>query len=320
MLSSISNSNRLWQASCDPVARTLGLTAVILLAVGVFRPRTEFGRTPEQAGRDKLTWRGGADAVLLGDSRIVRGFSPAVMQNELPGLRIRNFGFNGLGFTFEYFQAALRVLDPASSRKLVVLGVTPRTLTRQAARRNLFTTLRMERRTPWPALLEACRERLEQAGRQYDSIRLQPILQSLRLGRVAGVYGRAHDDGWYESDHLPRSPSASSQHYRLLFGEDAVSDDEIESVLAFVRDCRSSGIRVCGFRPPVSAALLEVENELSGFNEEDFRRRFTDAGGVWAPCEPISTETYDGAHLTPEGARRASQTLGAEIQRLLFER
>src|SRR5512146_2424266 len=74
------------------------------------------------------------DLILMGDSRVYRGLSPASMESVLTGYRIFNFGYSGGGLDRLMYAAAEKRLDPKSDRPSIVFGVTPLALTPYAAR------------------------------------------------------------------------------------------------------------------------------------------------------------------------------------------
>ena len=86
----------------------------------------------------KYGWTGCADVVVTGDSRTGSGVSPGRMKQYLQGLRIVNYAFGGNGYSSEYLAAIENVLDPHSSNKMIILGISPQSLTKSMAARNGF--------------------------------------------------------------------------------------------------------------------------------------------------------------------------------------
>ena len=101
---------------------------------------------------------------------------------------------------------------------------------------------------------------------------------------------------------------------KIHFANTQVSAEMIEALLNTVRGWTARGIRVYGVRPPVSRALYNLENNISGFQEDSFRQQFAEAGGHWLHTEN-KYPTYDGSHLNETSARQFSQDLAADIQR-----
>jgi hypothetical protein len=79
----------------------------------------------------------------------------------------------------------------------------------------------------------------------------------------------------------------------------------------------SRGIDVYAFRVPSSQAMVELENQMSGFDEAAFVEQFTSAGGIWfsIPLEPY--HSFDGSHLTKQAALKLSADLATLIRKSL---
>ena len=76
------------------------------------------------------------DILLVGDSRVYRGLSPAAMAAVLKGSKILNFGYSSAGFEPFFLDAAVKKLS-AKGKRILVLGVTPHSLTAIAAQNKL---------------------------------------------------------------------------------------------------------------------------------------------------------------------------------------
>ena len=57
-----------------------------------------------------------------------------------------------------------------------------------------------------------------------------------------------------------------------------------------------------GFRPPTVEEVVALENELSGFQEEEFKAAFETAGGNWLDVDRFGYPSHDGCHLRRDGA------------------
>jgi len=95
-----------------------------------------------------------------------------------------------------------------------------------------------------------------------------------------------------------------------------VFDDEqnIKNVLKFTRDWTAKEIRVYGFLPPTCKQMYELENEISGFDQEDFVEQFVQAGGIWLKVDPCGYFSFDGSHLSEDSAIRFSNDLARLIK------
>jgi hypothetical protein len=76
------------------------------------------------------------------------------------------------------------------------------------------------------------------------------------------------------------------------------------------------GIMVLAFRPPVSEKMLELENELSGFDQRLFIEKFEECGGTWLNIKQSDYETYDGSHLNRDSAVKLSFEIARNIRNI----
>ena len=112
----------------------LVIAATLIGLIGLLRP--DAMRT---VSREKWfwTWKTHSDrkfdVVFVGDSRTYRGISPESMAEGLQGFRILNFGYSSGSLSALMLAEAESRLD-AGGRRIIVLGVTPSSLTPRAAR------------------------------------------------------------------------------------------------------------------------------------------------------------------------------------------
>ena len=130
----------------ERTAVALVVAIVVTVAIGQWRP-IEHADTllPTQYWAIKMEWKACADVVLAGDSRINAGLAPTEMAGSLPDRRILNFGFYAVAFTPQYLEAIEDVLDPDSGEPIIVLGISPHSLSPRGARNNQFIT---EKKSP----------------------------------------------------------------------------------------------------------------------------------------------------------------------------
>jgi hypothetical protein len=256
------------------------------------------------------------DMILMGDSRLYRGISPQAIEAILPGMRILNFGYSGGGLNPLMYQAAEQRLDPESNHPVIVFGVTPLTLTKQAEKNEHY---------------------LQELNRPADYIFMQRYLQPLvrfleplnpstlfrtKVDQASaftqqGYYQEFYDDGWIASWTIPEDPQRTLQSFRDIFNETPVDAESVERLLEQTQQWTQRGIQVYAFRVPSSPQMVALENQLSGFDEAAFVEKFKNAGGVWfdIPLEPY--HSYDGSHLTKEAALKLSTDLGRLINEML---
>lgn len=293
-------------------AMLLGLA--LTTAVAWRRPTDVTGMPPTAYWAVKTDWRGVADVVLAGDSRTYRGVVPEVVSGQLDGMRVRNFGYSGLGFGPAYLDAVDDVLDPDATRPIIVLGITPVSLTDGATNDNGYlhhagrsTSERFLARH-FGGLLET-----------YDAMTWREFTTAVGLddGPRAHYYEHYQPDGWVAADKVPENPTEAIGPYSSAFspqGNGKVSPEVVDNLLQRIRHWTDRGIRVFAFRVPSSADMVDLEDRLSGYPEADLPRRVVEAGGTWIDMDQDAYHSYDGSHLQRDAARRMSATLARRIQ------
>ena len=246
----------------------------------------------------------GFDIVVPGDSRVYRGVSPSAMRRVLPTARILNLGYSSGGLADPLLARAEDALAPDSPVRAIVVGITPFSLTEEAA----------------------ANEHL----RQY----LQSSQSNERMRQVMGVVGafdplidapipgleggngeqRFYQDGWVASHAVFVDHSEGLKLYREHFNRVQVSTKVLDGFLKRVAEWRAKGIRVFGFRPPTCPQMVALEDEKSGFNAAEVRARFEAAGGIWIDFLHENYVCYDGSHLDADSASELSVVLAKYIK------
>ena len=298
-------NQRLWQYG-------VATAACLALAAGL-HPRLYVNEnsSPSFWAR-KMRWRGQFDMVLAGDSRVYQGLSPAIMARHLPARRIGNFGFKGTGYGEEYLARLPQLLDPRSSQRAIVLGVSPGSLTEASATRNGF--LEWHRMTPLEVWNASQPESVAYFFAPYTIDDLSALLRGrkprLPAPRVV-VRETYHTDGWVACSAIRENPREALEGYRMRL--EPVSETVTNRLVGAIPNWTDAGIRVYAFRPPTTAEMAALEEERSGFDEEQVAGRISDAGGVWITIANGNYRSYDGSHLSDDGARRLSQDLALAI-------
>lgn len=323
MSSSTSSSSRLRALAADRTARTLLLSSALTLAAGAVLSPLRDDETDTVAARDRF-WAlkthfqdAACDVVILGDSRAYRGIAPQAMCGVLRDRVIRNFGYSSGGLNPLMYEAACKWLNPASGQKIVVLAVSPWSLTPDAAANAQFLE---ETRRPFSQVVE--RVYVKPMTRFFAPIGRDRI-EALLCGETRAPPERHeeyHDDGWMSVEAARADYQRELRVYREGFQKVKVLPSLCEELFAAVRRWTDQGVLVVGVRVPTLPEMLEVENAVSGFDEETFVPRFAAAGGVWLAFDPADYSTYDGSHLDAGSAVRFSRRLDEEIARSLDRR
>jgi hypothetical protein len=254
----------------------------------------------------KLGWKNCSDVVLVGDSRVGSGLSPKEMTECLADRRILNYAFDGCGFYKEYLEAIPQVLDPQSDRKMIVMGITPRSLI-SSIRSDHFIYGHQKKKGHSSTILAYSNDLLQ----FLRPMKLKELLSTvLPYENTKSFFRKDYTDGWSARQIL------GQDHMMSIYPEyveNKVSSDIIDGVIEHVRTWTESGISVYAFRPPTTVETFEVENLHSGFDEEFFVKAFQDAGGIWINVDQTAYPSYDGSHLCPDGAIEFSHDLSRKI-------
>jgi hypothetical protein len=252
------------------------------------------------------------DALIIGDSRSYRGLSPAEMSKMLRGLRIYNLAFSAGGLNPEIYDAASGMLGSNGSEKIMILGITPGSLMESTEGNRKY---REEHNRPRSSYLE--RVYINNRLQRFAPFDLKAILSAAANSHdVAPRYvNRYMDDGWVGSDRYPEDATEELASYREVMTHFRVKATLVQALLEQTRKWTASGINVYGFRPPTSKAMLDLENRMSGFDEQSFKEGFEVAGGKWIPVDIDQYHCYDGSHLSESSAIRLSDYIAAQIAR-----
>ena len=211
------------------------------------------------------------------------------------------------------YREAESKFDPGSKKKIVVLAVTPYSLTPDAAENKHY-------------MQEKTRHREDIYQRLYINpllIFFEPTTPFDILEAIKGkknplselYYQEFHDDGWVASWIVPENPDKALKSYRDSFSKTKVSSELIQQLMRQTQDWVQQGIHLFAFRPPTTEKMDQLEKQLSGFNENLFVKQFQKMGGIWLSFDRKAYHSYDGSHLRKDSAIRFSQDLAVKIRR-----
>lgn len=291
----------------ERLIRTIIISMALICIVGFMKPETD-----KTAYREKLFWILKThspellDVIIVGDSRVYRGLSPEHMGKNLLGCRIFNFAYSAGSLGERMLSEAEKRLDP-NGRKIIILGVTPLSLTPRSALDEQF-------------LQEKNKDRLEVAyimhlGQLNDFF--APFTKLLKTADSDSpeYHQEYHKDGWIASWMKPERPNEGLDSYAGAFTNNSVSAEIEKNLVARTADLVKRGYRVFAFRPPTCREMTELENRLSGFREEEFVKNFTAAGGLWIPVSNNDYHSYDCSHIDKESAIKLSYFIADRISR-----
>lgn len=286
------------------------IAALALIAATALRrgPSDPNLRNLSQFWSNKMTWQGAADCVIAGDSRAGQGLVPATLSEQLGGVRVLNFAFDSGGYSEEYLRAIDDVLDEASPSPLIVLALTPYSLTPGAIRLNEFEHQRHLAASPLKVALSDSLDRLQ-------PMRVDLVGEELLGRRTSGpAQDRVwHSDGWVQVKREGGNERMYEKHYHESFAGNRVDPDIVANVARHTADWTRRGVRVAVFRAPISAPIRAIEDACSGFDEPAIRETLVTAGARWLEPTGIPYLTYDGSHLGGREAMRLTVNLGLQL-------
>jgi len=289
----------------DKTFITLLLSIVLILCIGALRPEKQTKLYPKQYWVLKSQWTKCADMVFAGDSRVYAGISPEHINTTVANQRIFNFGYSANGYSKKYLAAIDNLIAPESISKTIVLGIAPHTLTEETLTVNGFTdhqytsAYNIYMQTHWPRFMYFI------TPMSFKDIKhgLIPKSQEKQFTR------EYHANGWIASKLTPEN-TVYEKKYLKYFKENKVSDRIINNVIHQVKLWHSQGIKVYAFRPPASPNMIQIEDNNSQFNQDQFIVKLSNAGGIWLDLNTTQYHTFDASHLTKLEAIRFSQDIG----------
>ena len=307
----------------DRTSGALILSALLILAAAAFK-RAPASLEDHTEIENRRFWIIKAhsprkfDVMIMGDSRIYRGISPAAMGTELPQLRILNFGFSSGGLNREIYSLAEERLDKKSNLKIIVLGITPYSLTPLTEDNRHYWT---ERKRPWEEVLQF--QYIDPFLEIFQPTSPLEILRGLGGTKVRpkqGYYHTFYDDGWIASTKIPEDPREEIPPYREIYAKNRVSPRLIDDLIRQTQVWSKNGILVFGLLFPTSKEMEDLEKERSGLDAGALADRFRSAGGIWLTFEGDRYHSYDGSHLDRDSAVRFSIALARQIRAHLGKR
>lgn len=284
---------------------TLLISLVLICIVGFIKPETD-----KTAYREELFWilkthnNDLQDIIILGDSRVYRGVSPEFMRKNLPGHRILNFGYSSGSLDERMLSEAEKKLD-ANGKKIIILGVTPHSLTPRSALDEHYLQEKNKAKLEISYVLHL----------GYLNDFFMPFTKLLQIAspNYQAYHQEYHKDGWVASWMIPENHNEGLASYTDAFTNNTISAEIERKLLLKTEDWTKRGFHVFAFRPPTCQAMLELEKKLSGFNEEEFVKKFRKAGGSWVPVSNNDYHSYDCSHIDKESAIKFSLFLADNI-------
>ncbi len=250
--------------------------------------------------------------LLMGDSRIYRALSPEIMEKELPGLKVLNFGYSNGGLNSVMFEAAEKKLIQGGQPRILVLGVTANSVTDYSKENQQYI---QELTLPREEVLE--RLYLNPVRYWFSATSPEKLKQHLQHKKDTAYYRNTYFmNGYVESEKYPADTTFAVSSYIDDFTNYKVDSVHLKVLFDQVEKWSKEGFTVIGFVPPLSLPMRELEDSLGLFDEAKIKAGFEKASGHWFNINPNNYKTYDGSHVTIESARKLSGELAEYIKKL----
>jgi hypothetical protein len=295
------------------IIATLLIASVLIGTLSFFLPKNEEKYLRDRFWTQKTFASAKYQVIVVGDSRVYRGVSPEVMEKNLPGMKVLNFGYSNGGLNPAMFEAAEEKLSKVGQKNVIVLGVSPNCITAFTQKNEQF---QQERTRPREDIFE--RLYLNGILYQFSATTPEGIRDLLKKKPSASHYrNEYYSNGYVESEKFPVDTMEAISSYTQDFANYKVELQYVERLAWQVKDWSSRGICVVGFRPPASAPMRALEDSVGLYNETIISARFREAGGHWIELKHNRYKTYDGSHLDRRSAILLSNDLAVEIKRML---
>lgn len=252
--------------------------------------------------------------VVAGDSRIYRGISPTEMSKILDGYRGFNVGYSSAGFSTSMFDKIEKHVDFDSHKPIIVLGVSPWSLTPNAGKNEHMC-----------GELSRKKEELVQAkyfsfvNAYFAPYSLKEVFDGLKKldGKKGNSY-RYTSKGWVASNTDMPNQQKALWHVEADYTNNQISHEQLQQMTKKVGEWKQKGAEVIAFRPPSTRKMEMMEDSLSGYNEKYVAKVLENAGAVWVDVDVDNYFSYDGSHLDEASAIRLSQDIALKIRKIIY--
>ncbi len=282
------------------------LSILLTVCLGLFRPQksySEFSRDHFWTLKTHTSEKYGI--VIYGDSRVYRGLAPEFVSSGT-GLSCFNFGYSSGSMSQRMLDFADSHLDDTKT-PVIVLGITPYSLTVDALKDQQF-------------LQELNRSGYDKFQRMYIDPRLVFFdkIEPTDLFGMGTTLSEDHcTDGWVKTASPERNLSAGLESYKKSLSGNPIDQKAVDGLIRQIAAWGKQNITVIAYRPPTFDGMEALEDELTGFDENELASEIEAAGGFWLDLPNSGLVTYDGSHLTLESTIDVSQAINFRIKKLI---
>ena len=288
---------------------TIGLVVMGLLGPGSPDPQEEVLAKQTAFFINKAHQTEKFDMVIVGDSRALRGLSPAEISKQLPDVSIFNFAFNAGGMNVEMYDEADKLLQADSSTRSVLLVPTSLAFMLHKTSNSQFREYRLKPK--------------DQAWLYQNAPAVANFFQSLSpsvflrrwfdLKPQKFLTQEFTSDGWLATEQTPRDDVTNLHTQREILASHKIDPGLISEFMAKTKAWTNDGTNVFALFPPAYEPRAALEDSLLDFDKAAFRLAFVQAGGIWLDPTEAAYVTYDGSHLEKASALEFSRQVGISL-------
>lgn len=250
------------------------------------------------------------DLLVAGDSRVYRGVSTKPFK-EVLNVEAYNLGFSGGNFETQMFDIIDQKLNKESKQPIIVLGVTPHSLTKHYKPNGHIRELTKMKREEVFTYMYFLRY-----GSVFSPYSITEIINKISNDKYwkTGFYQVPNiEEGWIASDFQNRAPNSALEPYYNTCSKRDIDSSVMHRFFNQIEGWCEKGYKVYGFIPPSSPNIESLERSYLEFSDRMIVKKFIESGGKWITLDSVY-RSYDGSHLVMEDAIMLSNELAWKIE------
>lgn len=287
------------------------ITALIFIfsALIVYCAAMRFGDTSDPvAKKEKQFWiskflgETKYPCLLAGDSRVYRGLDPAIFSKNL-NTECLNIGFDSSGFGPDFFDLIEKRLS-ADQARLLIIAISPHSFTERGAENNqLVEYVKMS-----PAEVRQLKNPTF-SDDLFPKISIDHLVSPFSKKEVSAhiLIQKYLENGFAPAYQEKNDPTQALASYESLFKDHVFSARVEHALLDKLKMYQQQGIEVYVLRLPLSPEMRQLEDRVSGFDEDSFKKHLLETKVHWVELPASGFETFDGSHLTGQSAELVSE-------------
>lgn len=228
------------------------------------------------------------DHLIMGDSRIYRSVIPDLLSNDLEFL---NVGYSSAGLSKEYISHFVH-----KNTKTLILGITPHAFTRVAFKNEHFSTFKKVGLIDRSLMVN-----------EWYQLLFMPFSKAMKKGNE-----KYFESGYVVKKKYKDKIGEGVNKYRDIFKKTKFKKSLFRETLNYLKSFKD--IKIYAFRTPTSKEMRDLEDKVSGFDEEWVRAELEQVGVKWIEIpSSLNLHSYDDSHLDLRSAKELSLYLSKKI-------